>query len=171
MSQAINIPSSHFTIFILNMKQQQCSLSLVVNDSAPMLGTNELVNQNENKKARECRMNWITLGSDIFRCHICSFGVFFTGLTTRDEFTSARLELRVLESLILMLPWLFVWTMIWTSHKLVSHINLGGQNCIKYYILLFCLYSKHTLMYSYDSQFDQYIGIVEWFLPNIIIFG
>ena len=27
----------------------------------------------------------------------------------------------------------------------------------KCYIFSFCLYSKHTLIYSYDSQFDQYI--------------
>ena len=33
----------------------------------------------------------------------------------------------VRECLISMLPWLFVWTIVWTSRKLFSHVNLGGK--------------------------------------------
>ena len=168
-------PSNQHSIFTFHHfhTQYEPTTMLTISGSqwfGPMLGTNELVKPKWKWKslrsAEWTELHLVLIYSDIIYVHLV-----YPGLTTRDEFTSARLVQRVLESLILMLPWLFVWAMIWTSHKLVSHINLGGQNCTQYYILLFCSYSKQTLMYSYDSQFDQYIGIVAWFLPNIIIFG
>ena len=56
------------------------------------------------------------------------------------------------------------------AHSAPFYPNVGAKWFVKCNIYHFA-HSEQSLVYSYDSQLNQYIGIVALFLPNIILFG